>query len=197
MHFYLQSRRGKMDKVLIYLLILIIALSTGYSYIFRAWSNSSSWNKIQVLRADKIENLDLSINRGKSRSLSDRITIWKFYIKGSVKDTKTFFMGNAQRPDRSKYSSAHNYYLDFLYNFGFLSILPMICLISFTVYSVYRCRKEILSSPSVLGLVIVVFFIIFVDNSIKVGLRQPYSGIFSFFLWGLLLSKLLKMPTNK
>jgi len=196
-YLYHQSRRGKMDKVLIYLLILIIALSTGYSYIFRAWSNSSSWNKIQVLRADKIENLDLSINRGKSRSLSDRITIWKFYIKGSVKDTKTFFMGNAQRPDRSKYSSAHNYYLDFLYNFGFLSILPMICLISFTVYSVYRCRKEILSSPSVLGLVIVVFFIIFVDNSIKVGLRQPYSGIFSFFLWGLLLSKLLKMPTNK
>jgi O-antigen ligase len=114
-----------------------------------------------------------------------------------VKDTKTFFMGNAQRPDRIKYPSAHNYYLDFLYNFGFLSIVPLICLIGFTVYTVYRRRKEISSSPAVLGLVIVVLFILFVDNFLKVGLRQPYPGIFSFFLWGLLLSKLIKMPTKK
>jgi hypothetical protein len=47
-----------------------------------------------------------------------------------------------------------------------------------------------LASPSLLGLALVVLFILFVDNSLKVGLRQPYPGIISFFLWGVLLSRL-------
>lgn len=194
-YLYYRSRRGRMDKMLMYLLILIITLSAGYIYIYKS-GGSSSWNKIQVLRVDKMVNLDLSVDIMKSRSVSDRIPDWKFYGEGAVKDIKTFWLGNAQRPDRDKYPSAHNYYLDFIYNFGMLSLVPLIGLIGFTIYSVGRKRKEIISSPAVLGLVIVVFFILFVDNFFKVGLRQPYPGIFSFFLWGLLLSKLVKMPTK-
>ena len=194
-YLYYRSRRGRVDKMLMYLLILIITLSAGYTYIYRSWG-SSSWNKIQVLRVDKADNLDISVDIMKSPSVSDRIPGWKFYGAGAVRDIKTFWLGNAQRPDRDKYPSAHNYYLDLLYNFGMLSLVPLIGLIGFTIYSVCRKRKEILFSPAVLGLVIVVFFILFVDNFFKVGLRQPYPGIFSFFLWGLLLSKLVKMPTK-
>jgi|GEM_PF-5670418 hypothetical protein len=39
-------------------------------------------------------------------------------------------------------------------------------------------------------LLIIVFFFIFIDNFLKVSFRQPYSGMVTFFLWGLLLSRL-------
>ena len=40
------------------------------------------------------------------------------------------------------------------------------------------------------ALSVVVFFLLFVDNFVKVGMRQPYPGIVAFFLWGILLSRL-------
>jgi hypothetical protein len=48
----------------------------------------------------------------------------------------------------------------------------------------------VISSPEFLCLTSVVMFLLLIDNSLKVGLRQPYPGIFTFFLWGILLSKL-------
>jgi hypothetical protein len=36
----------------------------------------------------------------------------------------------------------------------------------------------------------VVLFLILTDNSLKVGMRQPYPGILTFFFWGVLLSRL-------
>jgi hypothetical protein len=35
-----------------------------------------------------------------------------------------------------------------------------------------------------------VLLLVLVGNSLTVGLRQPYAGIFTFFIWGLLLGKL-------
>jgi len=32
---------------------------------------------------------------------------------------------------------------------------------------------------------------VLIDNSLKVGFRQPYPGIIMFFLWGVLLNRLL------
>ena len=31
------------------------------------------------------------------------------------------------------------------------------------------------------------FYLFFVENMLKVGLRQPYPGILSYFIWGLLI----------
>jgi hypothetical protein len=31
------------------------------------------------------------------------------------------------------------------------------------------------------------------DNNMKVTLRQPYPGVFGFFLWGILLSRLARL----
>jgi hypothetical protein len=39
-----------------------------------------------------------------------------------------------------------------------------------------------------------VVFALFVDSMFKVPLRQPYPGIFFFFLWGLLLAQLQPAP---
>jgi hypothetical protein len=106
-----------------------------------------------------------------------------------------FLFGHAERPDRTKFPSAHNYYLDFVYNFGALAFLPMGVAIGYTLLMAYRSQEKILASPGLLGLTVVVLFLLLVDNSLKVGLRQPYPGIITFFLWGLLLARMESLRT--
>ncbi len=123
-------------------------------------------------------------------NISDRISYWEYYISNISADMTSAMLGHSEPPERSKYPSAHNYYLDFVYNFGFLSLVPLVFLIGYTSYNALILRKRILELPGLLGLSMVVLFLIFADNSFKVGFRQPYPGIFSFFLWGMLLVRL-------
>jgi hypothetical protein len=44
--------------------------------------------------------------------------------------------------------------------------------------------------PPLLGLATAVLFVLALDSMFKVPLRQPYPGIFFFFLWGLLIARL-------
>ena len=122
--------------------------------------------------------------------VAKRLHYWEYYTKSIVSGPKVFIFGHAERLDRSKFQSAHNYYLDFVYNFGSLSVLPLVGVLGYTLVMVFRCREAILASPSFLGLTVVVLFLLLADNSLKVGLRQPYPGIFTFFLWGLLLARI-------
>lgn len=126
----------------------------------------------------------------------ERSFYWKYYAKGIIDEIDTTLFGHKERPDRSKYPSAHNYYLDFAYNFGLISLLPIFSLIIYTVHLIIKSRYQIMSSPIFLGITFITLFFIFIDNSFKVGFRQPYPGIYSFFIWGLLLS-LLSNLNNK
>jgi hypothetical protein len=123
-------------------------------------------------------------------NLESRISSWRFYLRGILDEPTTLLFGHSVPPDRSMWPSAHNYYLDFIYNFGVTPALVMIGLIVFTLVRIYRNRKSIMSSQSMMGLVIVVLFLLLPDNLLKVGMRQPYPGIITFFLWGLLLARL-------
>jgi hypothetical protein len=166
---------------MICMIILAIPLLFGYLYYYGG--SDMIQNKFKVSQ----ENGAGSI---KMPGLQNRLVLWEFYGKGVTKDTLSFLMGNTRLPDRSQYPSAHNYYLDFLYYFGFFPLIPLLVLIGGTLYGVYRNRKEIIATRELLGLTIVVLFLLLVDNMLKVGLRQPYPGIFTFFLWGILISKL-------
>lgn len=129
-------------------------------------------------------------------NVAQRLHYWKHYASSVTSSPESFFLGHEERPDRTKYPSAHNYYLDFIYNFGALALLPMLFLIGYTVIQIYRYKQDIFESPALLGLCLVVLFLLIIDNSFKVGLRQPYPGIFTFFLWGVLLGRLFIL-TNK
>ena len=48
----------------------------------------------------------------------------------------------------------------------------------------------------ILGLAAAVLFVLAMDNMFKVPLRQPYPGVFFFFLWGLLLAQLQASGTR-
>ena len=95
---------------------------------------------------------------------------------------------------RAVSTSAHNYYLDFLYNFGLIAFLPLAWLIAHTGRRLWRERRRLANDLPLLGLALVVTFLVVVDNNFKVTFRQPYPGLFGFFLWGLLLSRLAALP---
>lgn len=121
-------------------------------------------------------------------NLAQRISYWKFYSGEILSSTKTAAPSHVAPPDRTHFPSAHNYYVDFAYNFGVVALLPFLAFIGLTVAGIVRQWPRLRSSAPHAGLAATVLFIIIVDNSFKVGMRQPYPGTLTFFLWGLLLS---------
>jgi hypothetical protein len=112
-------------------------------------------------------------------NLATRLKDWQMYGAWVAESP---LLGHSQPPAREVSTSAHNWYLDFAYSFGILGLLPVLGLIGFTAWS--------LRGASAQGwwLAGFVAFLVLVDSSFKVTLRQPYPGIFSYFLWGLLLA---------
>jgi O-antigen ligase len=125
-----------------------------------------------------------------------RLDTWLYYLHGIFSESSTFVFGHSAPPDRQIWPSAHNYYLDLIYNYGAIGVLMIAGLIVFTLVRINQNRKLILASPAMVGLTIVVMFLLFPDNLMKVSMRQPYSGIITFFLWGLLLARIESLRTS-
>ncbi len=138
----------------------------------------------------KEDNITLHSGFDEKSNINVRKSIWGHYLGSINTNLVEILFGHDKRINREVAASAHNYYLDIVYNFGVFSLLPIIALIMFTIISVFKHRHRIITSPRILGLVAIVFYSIFVDNSLKVGFRQPYPGILMFFLWGVLLANL-------
>jgi hypothetical protein len=170
--------------------IMAFMLGLGVAYHLLVIS-TTGWTKAG-LYADKIVD-------GTMPNIQERFYYWQYYLRGISSDLSTFLLGHSSPPDRKMMASAHNYYLDFIYNFGSIAVLAIIGLMIFTVIRLYQNRKLTMLSPSLLGLAIVVFFLLIPDNLLKVSMRQPYPGIIIFFLWGLLLARIesLRMGIKK
>lgn len=117
-------------------------------------------------------------------STGRRLEQWSFYGHGSLSSAKEFLFGHANPPDRKKHPSAYNYYLDIIYNFGFVAFLPVLYLLIRTGRFVYSRKKYLKKEPALLAGVLAIIFIFLIDNFWNVGLRQPYPGIFGFFILG-------------
>jgi len=169
-------------------IILIALVIFGYLYCFRG--DRILDEKLNISQTDATGGITIP-------GIQERLVYWEFYGRAVTEDVPGFLMGTARLPDRARYSGAHNYYLDFVFHFGFIPFIPLLVLIGWTVYGIFRERKEIVALPELMGITIVVLFLLFVDNMMKVGLRQPYPGIFTFFLWGILISKLSVPFQNK
>lgn len=127
------------------------------------------------------------------RNIAERAVYLKFYVAGIFESTSSVFLGHLEPPSRNSYPSAHNYYLDYIYNFGLIAIIPLLSLLGFTIYLVIQNSRTIFRSSEILGMTGVVLFLLLADNMLKVGMRQPYPGIMTFYLWGALLAILLRL----
>lgn len=121
-------------------------------------------------------------------NLEQRLGDWKLFLDGIGESHRTMLLGHVEPMPREVKTSAHNWYLDFVYSFGLVPLVPLLALMVLTAFLLFRARKT-LSGPT-WWLAALVAFMVLVDSSFKVTLRQPYPGIFAFFLWGLLLTRL-------
>lgn len=186
------------SKVYPWVIVAILALVLAAAYFMSITAQASfvaEKYSIPTRSGEKIvfQTQDKKLIPG----LTQRLDYWRYYSEEITTDVQTFALGHAERPNRVLYPSAHNYYLDFIYNFGFLGLIPFIILIAYTILCIYKRRFYIFKDIGLLGLVAVVLILVLVDNSLKVGLRQPYPGIFTFFIWGILLSRLSFNTTHE
>ncbi|MDE2437737.1 MAG: hypothetical protein KGM49_15895, partial [Sphingomonadales bacterium] len=121
------------------------------------------------------------------------VAVWADYLSALLREPRHLVFGFPHPPDRTVLTNANNYYLDFIYNFGILALLPLLYLFGHTLGRLFRLRAQLQDRPEILMLAAIVIFLLVADNGWKVALRQPYSGLLSFFLWGLLLSELARL----
>ena len=119
-----------------------------------------------------------------------RLAYWRQYWSGITETPRTLLLGHAERPDRETSPSAHNYYLDLVYNFGFIALFPLLFLLYHSAKLAWRVIRSGTITTDLFWLLGAVAFFALIDNSLKVGFRQPYPGILMFFLWGVLLTRL-------
>ncbi|PKO60731.1 MAG: hypothetical protein CVU24_11760 [Betaproteobacteria bacterium HGW-Betaproteobacteria-18] len=122
--------------------------------------------------------------------VSGWLDYWRFYAAGVIESPRAFLLGHVMPTDRKFYPSARNYWLDAWYNFGAIALLPLIILLALTTRLIWQRRSSVFAEPVVLGTAIAAVYLLLGENMLKVGMRQPYPGIITFFIWGLLLARL-------
>lgn len=185
---HLRLSKGRAEKAA--LVILLVVAGAYLAAMMAAPVDHGPRAGAFVVTHDFTEKL-FSMDKGSVRlpvNVQRRLDDWSYYAAGIGETYATFLFGQPHPPDRQKTTSAHNYYLDFIYNFGLIALTPLVVLIGFTVRQVYLRRSVLLAEPGLAALALGALLLIFVDNSLKVTLRQPYPGIITCFFWGVLLS---------
>lgn len=121
-------------------------------------------------------------------NVQERFGDWKLFGKGILETPKTILVGHPEPMPREIRASPHNWYIDTVYTFGLVALLPILAMIAYTAYLCWKQRKTL--SAETWWLLAIVFYLVIIDSNFKVTLRQPYPGIFAYFLWGVLLSRL-------
>ena len=130
------------------------------------------------------------------RNVGERFSDWRLFGLGIFDSWHTLVFGHANPLSREQRSSAHNFYIDLVYNFGVLALAPLFALGVYTLFGLWRFRRDVLASDWLLPLAVLVGFLVLMESSLKVTLRQPYPGIAIYFLWGLLLARLAALRTG-
>lgn len=172
--------------------IVMIALVAGAV----CWATIHS-NNLRVSAADADLLTTNEVEKSLLVMVRPKTTLWQYYAKGILESPGKFLFGHATPPDRIKYRSAHNYWLDAVYNFGALAVLPLLFLLFWSGRVLWQRRVEVMQTPSLFGAAISTIYLVLIENMFNVGMRQPYPGIVTFFIWGLLIARLCKIPSPR
>jgi hypothetical protein len=115
---------------------------------------------------------------------------WRRHFEVIFRDASSLLLGNAETGETPGFLQSPNYYVELIQNFGLISFVPFALFFIHTLRRLWSMVKENLLDAPLAGLVYVLFFLLCIDNSMRASLRQPYSGVFTFFIWGLSLSRL-------
>jgi len=171
-------------------IILVVAAIVGIQAYFAIMKNCIDFkdSTMDMFRDQYVGKYERMEQGRPPANIEERLGDWKLYGNGIVESAKTVFLGHPVPFPREVKTSAHNWYLDVAYNFGVISLLPVIFLSGYTLYLLWQRREK--WPTELFWLTAIVFYLVFVDSNLKVTLRQPYAGIFAYFMWGMLLSSL-------
>ena len=128
-------------------------------------------------------------------NVKERFDDWLLFGNRIIETPRALVVGRPEPMPREIRTSPHNWYLDIAHTFGLVGLLPLIFLISYTIRLIWVNRRDL---PGELRwLAAIVAFLVLIDSNFKVTLRQPYPGIFAFFLWGTLLQQIETIHSRK
>ena len=182
---HLLPYRPNWKMILTPLLAFAVISWSGFTYLEKVNLQSLAITAVHNVFHGKFDAL---VSGQVPSNVQDRIEIWNLYTKEIVSTQKTLLVGHPQPMPREMKANPHNWYLDIAYSFGIIGLLPIISLMTFTTLLFWRARKKLTKSTWILLSIVV--YIVILDNSFKSTLRQPYPGIFTYFLWGVLLQHL-------
>lgn len=184
----------KNKKVMTGALALVAVMAVGGGlYLKKLEEQRPIYEGFQGLFQGKFRTL----SEGKIPSnVSERFGDWRLFGEKIAESRKTLWVGHPEPMPREVKSSPHNWYIDIAHTFGIIGLLPIVGMIGYTIYLCWRQRRTL--TASTWWLAAIVFYLVIVDSNFKVTLRQPYPGIFAYFLWGLLLARLrFPMPPQR
>lgn len=167
-------------KVLVMLLGGVSIILIAFTYVQHFYSISNT----------NFETGPVSMITKLQYGWGQKIAGWNSYLNIIFNDPQTFLVGHSDISKNIQIISPHNYYLDFIYNFGIIGMLPLIGLITFTAYKTLLNFKEVVRNSKLFFPLVSLGFLLFIENMFYMGLKQPYPGIISFFMWGIYLSRL-------
>jgi hypothetical protein len=170
--------------------IVVMALVLARSFERDEGKSGFLWNLTGATYSKMVPLLEGKV----PQNLQERIGDWKRFGGGILESPKTILVGHAGPMPREIRSSAHNWYIDTAYTFGIIGVLPVLGLLFYSGRLCWSYRKFI--PPQTWWLVGIVFYLVVIDSNFKVTLRQPYPGIFAFFMWGLLVARLNKIKLS-
>lgn len=181
----LWAYRANVKLGLTFFFILLAILVTGATYFNKMYEHGISSGGDPEMFKGKFKRL----TEGRiPANVQERFGDWRLFGNEIVESPKTLFFGHPQPMPREIRSSPHNWYIDVAHTFGLVGLVPITALIGYTTLMCWRNRKKI-STPT-WWLAAIVFYMVVIDSNFKVTLRQPYPGIFTYFLWGMLLTRL-------
>lgn len=164
-------------KYIFIILFLIITLIT-INFVNKSLSQEKfSGNANYNLNSKKIDDI---LNLKVPQNIILRLEIYQKYLVNF--DQKKLFFGSKEYSLDKSYSSAHNIIIDAIYKFGILLAIPFLYLFFFIFYKFFS-EQNIYKKKLLLFLI----FFLFLENMFKVSLKQPYPGLISYYIIGLIL----------
>ena len=112
--------------------------------------------------------------------LSEISSNWPSFILGSSMNNEVYLNSKG----------IFNYYLDFIYHFGFISLIPILYLIFFVFYNTFKNQKILFKNNENFILFLIISFSFLIEPMIGVSLKQPFIGILYYFIFGIYVSRL-------
>jgi hypothetical protein len=121
--------------------------------------------------------------------LGQRFSFINLYLSKLIGDPKWLAFGSPYPLNRQLAPSAHNYFIDLLFNFELLGLIPIVMLLGLTINRLSNYSLHTKPCVGLYSLIAILLYFVLALSSLTVAIRQPYLGIVIFFLWGLLLAR--------